>query len=140
MHATGPGRKAWAFNEALIADYRATGGQRAGEIPATAVVLLTIKGAKSGVERTVLVGIEEHDGRLFVVASQSGLPYHPQWYYNIVANPRVTAEWQGETFRAEAAVLDGPDRDEAFGMLNETFHHLQSMTTREFPIIELRRI
>ena len=140
MHATGPGVKARKFNEALIADYRATGGTRTGEIPPKAIVLLTMTGAKSGSTRTVPVGIEEIDGRLIVVASQSGLPKHPQWYYNVVANPIVTAEWQGEEFRALAVVLEGAERDEIFGKLNETFHSFQAMTTRRFPIIELRRI
>jgi deazaflavin-dependent oxidoreductase (nitroreductase family) len=140
MHASGPGEKARKFNEALIADYRATGGARTGEIPPDAVVLLTMTGAKSGITRTVPVGIEEIDGRLIVVASQSGLPKHPQWYYNIVANPTVTAEWHGEMFRARAVVLEGAERDEIFGELNETFHALQAMTTRRFPIIELRHV
>jgi deazaflavin-dependent oxidoreductase (nitroreductase family) len=140
MRATGPGVKARQFNEDLIADYRASDGRRAGELPPAAVVLLTIRGAKTGVERTKPVGIEDVDGRLVVVASQSGLPYHPQWYYNIVANPIVTAEWNGATFRAEAVVLEGPERADVFGKLNETFHRFQSMTTRQFPIIELRRL
>jgi deazaflavin-dependent oxidoreductase (nitroreductase family) len=31
----------------------------------------------------------EHDGRYAVVASRGGAPKHPQWYFNIVANPLV---------------------------------------------------
>ena len=129
MRSNGPGEKARRFNEALIVDYRATGGKRTGELPPASIVLLTMKGAKSGIERTVPVGVEEIDGRLVVVASSAGLPKNPQWYNNIVANPVVTVEWRGDTFRAEAVVTQGEDRDYLIGKLNDVYRGYQAQTT-----------
>ena len=31
-----------------------------------------------------------------------GAPTHPSWYHNLVANPRVTVEVDGERFEADA--------------------------------------
>lgn len=140
MRSTGPGEKNQQYNDALIADYRATDGKRAGEIPPESVVLLTMRGAKSGVERTVPVGVEIHDGRMLVVASAAGMDKNPGWYHNLVANPIVTVDWQGETFRAQAIVTRGKDRDRLLGLLNEVYITLQAATTRQFPVIELRRL
>lgn len=140
MRSTGPGEKNQRYNDALIADYRATGGKRTGELPPASVVLITNKGAKSGIERTVPVGCEVVEGRLLVVASAAGIERNPGWYHNLVANPIVTVEWQGEAFRAEAIVTQGEERDRLFNQLDEVYITLQAATARQFPIIELRRL
>ncbi len=140
MRSTGPGEKNRRFNEALIADYRASDGKRTGEIPPESVVLLTMKGAKTGIQRTVPVGVEVVDDRLLVVGSAAGIEKNRGWYYNLVANPIVTVEWQGETFRAEAFVTQGKDRDYLFSQITEVYITLQAAITHKFPVIELRRL
>jgi deazaflavin-dependent oxidoreductase (nitroreductase family) len=140
MHSSGPGEKTRRFNEALIADYRATGGKRIGELPPSSTVLITMKGARTGRERIVPVGVEVIEGRMVVVASASGIEKNPQWFHNIVANPRVTVEWQGDTFAAEAVVTEGADRDHLFSKVNEVYRNQQAQSSRTFPVIELRRL
>ena len=39
-----------------------------------------------------------------------GAPTHPAWYHNLVANPRVKVEANGETFEADALVVDPDER------------------------------
>jgi deazaflavin-dependent oxidoreductase (nitroreductase family) len=80
------------------------------------------------------------EGRLLVVASAAGIERNPGWYHNLVANPIVTVEWQGEAFRAEAIVTQGEERDRLFNQLDEVYITLQAATARQFPIIELRRL
>ena len=46
-----------------------------------------------------------------VVGSKSGEPEDPAWFTNLVANPIVTVETDGETFQARATVAEGADRD-----------------------------
>jgi len=140
MHAAGPGEKAHRFNDALIAEYRASGGTSIGELPIESTLIVTMKGARSGLERSIPLGVEVIDGRLLIIGSSAGMPRHPQWYHNIVANPVVTVEWKGETFRAEAIVITGAERDGLFGRLNKIFHDHQARTTRVIPVVELRRI
>ncbi|SFG45020.1 deazaflavin-dependent oxidoreductase, nitroreductase family [Novosphingobium sp. CF614] len=140
MHSTGPGEKNRMFNEALIADYRASGGKTAGELPAAAVVIVTMKGARTGLERVVPIGAEVIEGRLLIVASAAGLSKHPQWYHNLVAHPKVTAEYMGDSFEAEGIEIQGAERDRIFAQLNKSYHDLQAQTPRVFPVIELRRV
>jgi deazaflavin-dependent oxidoreductase (nitroreductase family) len=140
MHSVGPGEKNRMFNDALIADYRASGGKRAGELPVASVVIVTMIGAQTGIERVVPIGAEVFEGRLVVVASVAGLPKNPQWYHNLIANPNVVVEYMGDTYEADAVEIQGSERDMIFAQLNKTYHDLQTKTTRIFPIIELRRI
>ena len=53
------------------------------------VVLVTMRGAKSGALRKVPLMRVEHEGELVIVASLGGAPEHPKWYWNLRANPDV---------------------------------------------------
>lgn len=53
------------------------------------VVLVTMRGARSGKLRKVPLMRVEHGGQYAAVASKGGAPENPQWYRNLVANPRV---------------------------------------------------
>jgi deazaflavin-dependent oxidoreductase (nitroreductase family) len=140
MRTTGTGEKAIGFNEALVAEYRASGGKTIGELPIESTVLVTMKGAKTGTLRTIPLGVERVDGRLLIIGSSAGLPKHPQWYHNLVANPMVTVELMGETFRAEAVITEGEERDALFARVDPMFHSHQALTTRILPVVELRRL
>ncbi|MFT4199627.1 nitroreductase family deazaflavin-dependent oxidoreductase [Gordonia sp. (in: high G+C Gram-positive bacteria)] len=54
------------------------------------VVVLTMRGAKSGKIRKVPLMRVEHDGEYLAVASKGGAPDNPQWYHNIVADPHLS--------------------------------------------------
>jgi deazaflavin-dependent oxidoreductase (nitroreductase family) len=60
------------------------------------VVLMTMRGAKSGKVRKVPVMRVEHDGVYAAVASLGGAPKNPVWYYNLKADPTVQLQ-DGET-------------------------------------------
>jgi deazaflavin-dependent oxidoreductase (nitroreductase family) len=61
------------------------------------VVLLTTRGARSGMERTTpLLGLPV-EGRIILIASNWGQKHHPAWYYNLKAHPEVTATLDGQT-------------------------------------------
>ena len=63
------------------------------------VVLLTSKGAKSGLLRsTPLMGIQDPPGtsKIALIASNYGQGHHPAWYYNLKANPQVTCTINGK--------------------------------------------
>lgn len=53
-------------------------------------------------------------GRLLVYASKGGAPAHPDWYLNLVAQPRVVVEVGPERYEAIATPLDGEERDRQF--------------------------
>jgi deazaflavin-dependent oxidoreductase (nitroreductase family) len=71
--------------------YESSGGTQGTTLRDTGypVVLLTLRGAKSGrLRKTPLMRVE-HEGSYAAVASQGGAPKHPLWYYNLVAHPRI---------------------------------------------------
>jgi deazaflavin-dependent oxidoreductase (nitroreductase family) len=53
------------------------------------VLLLKVRGARSGLERETPLLYAEDGDRLVVVASKAGSPTHPAWYHNVKANPTV---------------------------------------------------
>jgi deazaflavin-dependent oxidoreductase (nitroreductase family) len=53
------------------------------------VVLLKIRGRKTGNLHWVPLMRVEHEGAYAIVASVGGAPKHPTWYWNVVANPHV---------------------------------------------------
>ena len=74
------------------------------------VVLVTMRGAKSGALRKVPLMRVEHEGELVIVASLGGAPEHPKWYWNLRANPDVEVQDGTRTFSARARELDGKER------------------------------
>ena len=93
-------------NEPVILAYRATGGQETGRPANRPLLLLTTTGARSGQPHTTPLNYSTDATRLVVIASKGGSPTHPDWYRNLVANPEVTLEVGGETFRARASTAE----------------------------------
>jgi deazaflavin-dependent oxidoreductase (nitroreductase family) len=130
------------FNQNLIAEYRANGGQVTGQFAGAPLLLLTTTGAKSGQPRTAPVAYTADGDRLLVIASKGGAPTHPDWYHNLVANPEVTVEVGTETFPARATVPDGEERDRLFNQMAAQmagFADYQRNTTRRIPVVVLER-
>src|ERR1700743_3637369 len=58
--------------------------------PGPALVLLTTKGAKTGQVRHTPVGAARKGDIVILIASNAGKSHHPNWYFNISANPELT--------------------------------------------------
>jgi F420H(2)-dependent quinone reductase len=82
-----PSTSAWARTQAET--FEATDGAEANELQGKPIIVLTSVGAKSGKLRKNALMRVEHDGVYAVVASKGGAPTHPNWYFNLVANPHV---------------------------------------------------
>lgn len=61
----------------------------------TQLVIITVRGAKTGLERQVPLIRVEHGGTYAVVASKAGAATNPAWYHNITAYPDVEI-WDGQ--------------------------------------------
>lgn len=77
----------WVRNH--VAKYEASNGVEGIRTGVVHVVILTMIGAKTGKLRKVPLVRVEHGGVYLAVASDSGAPRHPGWYFNILANPSV---------------------------------------------------
>jgi deazaflavin-dependent oxidoreductase (nitroreductase family) len=82
-----PSTADWARRQAER--YEATNGAEAGNLRGRPIIVLTSVGAKTGKLRKTALMRVEHEGVYAVVASKGGAAEHPNWYHNLVANPRV---------------------------------------------------
>lgn len=131
------------FNRDLIADLRANQGKAtSGPFKGRSVLILTTTGAKSGETRENPLAFSRTGDDYVVVASMGGAPTHPSWYHNLVANPRVKVEADGETFEAESQVVHGDEHDRLYAAHAEimpAFNEYQRKTTRKIPVVVLKR-
>ncbi|HET6741561.1 MAG TPA: nitroreductase family deazaflavin-dependent oxidoreductase [Kribbella sp.] len=104
------------------------------------VVLMTMRGAKSGKIRKVPVMRVEHDGVYAAVASLGGAPKNPVWYNNLKADPKVVlqdGEIHGEYVARE---IDGAEYDEWWPRAVAAYPpyaEYQTKTTRKIPLFLL---
>ena len=130
------------FNKTVIDQFRANGGKVEG-FEGWPMLLLTTTGAKTGLARTIPVVFSVDGDRRVIIASKAGAPHHPHWYLNLVANPEVTVEVPGETYRARAVVAEGAERDRLYHQqadLMPNFTEYQEKTAREIPVVVLEPI
>ena len=130
------------FNRQLIEEFRANGGKVSGMFAGAPLLLLTTTGAKSGQPRVAPLAYTTDNGRLVVIASKGGAPTHPDWFYNVRANPQVTVEVGSETFPARATIPTGAERHRLFDQMAAqmpNFAEYQKNTARKIPVVVLER-
>ena len=93
-----------------VAEFEASGGTRANTLRGYPIVVVTMRGARSGKIRKVPLMRVEHDGRYLAVASLGGAPRHPQWYHNLRAHPRAEVQDGADVVETTARELDGEER------------------------------
>jgi deazaflavin-dependent oxidoreductase (nitroreductase family) len=130
------------FNQALIAEFRANGGQVGGSFAGRPLLLLNTTGARSGQPRTSPLVYTTDGARLVIIASKGGAPSHPDWYHNIVANPAVEIELGAERFPARATIAEGAERQRLYDQMAAQmpfFAEYQRKTPRQIPVVVLER-
>jgi len=129
------------MNEPVIAEFRARGGQVSRKWP---VILLTTTGARTGRQHVTPLNFSRDGDRLVVIASKGGSSTHPDWYTNLLANPVVTVEHGGETFRARAIVTDEPERtrlyDRHAAQMSFFDGYRRRVKARQIPVVVLERL
>ena len=128
------------WNSPIIAEFRANGGKVSSPLKGGTLLLLHTMGAKSGKPRVNPVMSQDIGDGVAVFASKAGAPTNPDWYYNLVANPQVSAEIGTETVSLVARVAEGAERDriwEAQKSANPGFADYERKTTRQIPVVIL---
>jgi deazaflavin-dependent oxidoreductase (nitroreductase family) len=130
------------WNQRVIDEFRANGGKVGGQFADAPMLLLTTTGARSGKSRVNPMMYLSDGDRLLVFASKGGAPTNPDWYHNLVANPRASVEVGTETFEVDAEVLAGEERDRLYAEQARRypgFAEYQAKTSRQIPVVALRR-
>lgn len=129
-----------AWNTKIIDEFRSNEGRVAGPFENAPLLLLHTTGAKSGAERVNPMMYLEVDGHVYVFASKAGADTNPDWYHNLLANPKVTVERGTSRYDATAREVTGADRDELYAIQSErypNFKEYEEKTSRVIPVVEL---
>ena len=130
-------------NAAVIAEFRANGGEVAAPYPNPPPMLLVhTTGRKSGREHITPMRARVEGDAWYVFASAHGSERDPDWYRNLVANPEIAIEVGAGTIPVRATVLTGDERDRVFAAHAAdfpVFADYQAKLKRTVPVVRLIR-
>lgn len=130
------------FNQKIIEEFRANGGKVGGQFEGAPLLLLHSTGAKSGQVRVNPVMYRAEGDRLVVFGSKAGGPTNPDWYHNLLANPKAVVEVGTDTFEVNGRVAEGEERERLWNRQKQEwpgFADYEQKTTRQIPVVILER-
>lgn len=129
------------WNRKMVEEFRASGGKPGGPFAGSPLLLLYTIGARTGRERVnPLMYQDLSDGKFAVFATANGASSHPDWYYNLVVNPNVSAEIGTELRRYRAYTAFGEEREVVWSRQTQdfpSFADFEVRTVRQIPVIIL---
>lgn len=130
------------WNKSTIDEFHAKGGKGITHF-GDRLLLLTVKGAKSG--RSITTPVAYHrDGDSFVIAaSKGGAHTNPDWYRNLEKAREADIEVGTEKFHVRATPIpSGPERDRLYEQHSTHmpgFREYLTKTKRVIPVVVLER-
>lgn len=128
------------WNRRITDEFRANEGRVGGPFEGRPLLLLHHWGARSGTERVNPLAYQRVGEAYAVFASKGGSPTNPDWYYNLVANPRAQVEVGTDTVDVVARIPDPEERDRIWEVqkrLMPGFADYERKTTRRIPVVVL---
>jgi deazaflavin-dependent oxidoreductase (nitroreductase family) len=133
------------WNENVIADFRANGGQVGGPFAGALMVLVHHRGRRSGQEYVnpmMYLATERGDGSIYVFASKGGAPTNPDWYYNLTAAGAGTVELGTGTFPVTVREIHGAEHDRIYAEQARRYpgfaeYAEKTAGVRTIPVLEL---
>lgn len=121
---------------------RATRGRVTSAMGLLPVVLLTARGARSGLERTVALVYFTDGEDVILMASSFGRPKFPAWYHNLKANPDVRLEAMGRRGAYVAREVHGAERERLYGLAQKLYsgyadYEQRTSGIRHVPVLRL---
>ena len=133
-----PSAMSWVADQ--VAEYEASGGQRANTLRDTGIpiVVVTMRGRRSGKLRKIGLMRVEHEGEYALVASKGGAPAHPAWYANLLEEPLVMIQDGPEPRDYTVREVSGAERAawwERAVAVFPNYADYQAKTEREIPVL-----
>jgi deazaflavin-dependent oxidoreductase (nitroreductase family) len=133
------------WNEKVIAEFRANGGQVGGPFAGAPMVLVHHRGRRSGQEHInpmMYLASERGDGSIYVFASKAGAPANPDWYYNLTAAGAGSVELGTGTFPVSVRELHGEEHDRIYAEQARRYpgfaeYAEKTAGVRTIPVLEL---
>jgi len=138
-----PSTQQWVRDQ--VERYEASRGQEANTLLDTGlpIIIVSTRGAKSGVVRKLGLMRVEHDGVYALVGSQGGAPTDPAWVHNLRAHPdQVTVQDGPEPWDGVAREITGEERAtwwERSVAAFPNYAEYQTKTDREIPLFLFER-
>ncbi len=120
--------------------YRATGGWVGGRADGMEVLLLSVRGRRSGRILTRPLPFFRDGDRLLVVGSFGGAPRDPAWCLNLDRHPEALVQVHRARIPVRARRAAGAERERLWRRITQQeprFQAYQSRTTREIPVVVL---
>lgn len=130
------------FNEQIMAEFRANGGEVGGPFTGVPMVIVHHKGARSGIVRHAPLAYLPNGDEVVIFASKGGDPTNPAWYHNLIANPDTVIELGTELVPVRVREAIGVERDELFERQKKAmppFADYEARTSRIIPVLVLER-
>ena len=120
--------------------YASTRGRIGRGLVNNDMLLLTTTGRVTGKPHTIPLLYLKDGGDLVVIASWGGRPVNPQWYENLLADPRVIVQVRGSRWQAMASTATPERRAELWPQVLAAYNgyaQYQSRTDRGIPVVIL---
>ncbi len=105
------------------------------------VLLLHVRGAKSGQPRVTPLLYTPRGDDVILVASKAGAEHHPAWYHNLKATPAAEVELDGKRIPVSVREAEGEEREELWRLVNDNYTgyevYQQRAGAREIPVMVL---
>lgn len=125
--------------------YERTGGREGNTLGDSGipVIIVTMRGAKSGAVRKIALMRVEHGGAYALVASKGGHESNPDWYHNLLAYPDEVLVQDGpEPFFVSVREIEGDEYDTWWDRsvaVFPTYDEYRAKTPRRIPILLAER-
>jgi deazaflavin-dependent oxidoreductase (nitroreductase family) len=124
---------------------RVSGGRFSSLLGVLPIVLLSARGAKSGIERTVPLVYFTDGQDVILIASSFGRPRYPAWYHNLKANPEVKLDAAGRSARFRARETEGEDRTRLYELAKQLYrgygnYEQRTEGIRHVPVLRLTQL
>ncbi len=134
-----PSASGWVREQ--IEQYEASGGTEANTLRETGIpiIVVTMRGNKSGNVRKIALMRVEHEGEYALVASMGGAPKNPVWYYNLLAAPDEVYVQDGPApFKVSVREITGDERQlwwDRSAAVFPNYNEYQAKTDRVIPVL-----
>ena len=128
------------LGEDHVRRYRETDGEVGYLWNGAPSLLLTTTGRKTAEPRTSPLIFGRDGDDLVVVATVGGLPKHPAWYLNLLADPRASVQVKADVIPVEARTATDDEKPRLWRLMNEVwpnYETYQTRTERQIPVVIL---
>ena len=127
----------WKFHTWL---YKVSGGRLGGRLGDLPVLLLTVKGRKSGEPRTVALNYLVDEGTYVVFASHAGEDRDPPWWLNLRDAGEADVQIGTRRFHVKAHTAEGDPRERLYmrvKTIDPAYAVYEQRTKREIAVVIL---